>query len=114
VIVANCGQIVPGVLPLAAHIVPDDGVLDVAVFDADSFAAALRVVWRLFQRRPDADAGITFYRGQTVRVTTDPTLPVQADGEPLGTTPMSVELVPRALTVFVPARRRLAALFRGR
>jgi diacylglycerol kinase family enzyme len=106
VIVANCGQIVPGMLPLGSHIEPDDGVLDVVVLDATSYAAALRVVWRLFQRRPDADSGITFYRGGTVRVTTEPTLPVQSDGDGLGTTPLSVELIPRALTIFVPARRR--------
>lgn len=106
VLVANCGQIVPGMLPLASHIEPDDGVLDVVVLDATSYAAALRVVWRLFQRRPDADSGITFYRGASVRVTTEPTLPVQSDGDALGTTPLSVELVPRALPVFVPASRR--------
>lgn len=106
VIVANCGDIVPGVLPLGSHIEPDDGMLDVVVLDAASYAAALRVVWRLFQRRPDADSGITFYRGRTVRVTTEPTLPVQSDGDGLGTTPLSVELMPRALAIYVPARRR--------
>lgn len=108
VIVANCGEIVPGVLPLGAHIRPDDGVLDVAILDADSYAAALRLVWRLFQRRPDADSGITFYRGASVRVTTEPTLAVQSDGDALGTTPLSVELLPGALPVYVPERRRLS------
>ena len=111
VLVANCGQIVPGVLPLGSHIEPDDGALDIVVLDATSYAAALRVVWRLFQRRPHADSGITFYRGASVRVTTEPTLSVQSDGDGLGTTPFSVELVPRALSVYVPARRRPARRF---
>ena len=111
VLVANCGQIVPGVLPLGSHIEPDDGVLDIAVLDATSYAAAMRVVWRLFQRRPQADSGITFCRGASVRVTTEPTLPVQSDGDGLGTTPFSVELLPRALSVYVPARHRLAWRF---
>jgi len=105
VIVANCRHIVPGVLPLAPGIAPDDGVLDVAVIDASSYASALRLVWRMLQRRPDADGGITFYRGATVRLTCDPALPVEADGEALGTTPMLVETIPRALTVLAPARR---------
>jgi len=105
VIVANCGHIVPGVLPLAAGIAPDDGVLDVAVIDARSYASALRLVWRMLERRPDADGGITFYRGATVRLSCDPPLPVEADGEALGSTPMLVETVPRALTVLAPARR---------
>lgn len=107
-LVANCGHIVPGLLPLADDISPDDGLLDVAVLDATSYAAAVRLVWRMVQRRPDADAGITFYRGRVVRITSDPVLPVEADGEPLGTTPMTVELFPRALTVLAPVPRRLA------
>jgi YegS/Rv2252/BmrU family lipid kinase len=114
VIVANFGQVVPGVLSLGSHILPDDGVLDVAVFDAASLASAMRSVWRLFQGRPDADRGITFYRGGTVKVSTEPTLSVQSDGEVLGTTPMSVELLPRALTVIVPASSRLAGGIGGR
>ena len=111
VLVANCGQIVPGVLSLGSHIQPDDGVLDVVVIDANSYAAALRVVWRLLQRQPHADSGITFYRGATVRVTTEPALPAQSDGDALGTTPLSVELLPRALSVCVPERRRLVCRF---
>jgi diacylglycerol kinase (ATP) len=115
VIVANCGDLVPGVLPLAGGIAPDDGMLDVAVLDADSYAAAIRVVWRLLQRRPDADAGIRFLRGRHVQVSCDPALPVEADGEPLGTTPMTVDLAARALTVLAPVpTRRTPADHHGR
>ena len=106
VLVANCGQIVPGILRLGSHISPDDGALDVVVIDATSYAAALRVTWRLFQRRPDAESGISFYRGTAVKVTTEPEMPVQSDGDALGTTPLSAELVPGALAVYAPARRR--------
>ena len=114
VIVANCGDVVPGVLPLGSHIRPDDGVLDVVVLDASSYAAAIRVVWRLLQREPHADSGITFYRGTSVRVTTEPALPVQSDGDALGTTPFTTELLPRALDIYAPAPRRRAGGPRGR
>jgi diacylglycerol kinase (ATP) len=106
VIVANCGQIVPGLLTLAANIEPDDGVLDVVVLDAESYAAALRLVWRLFLRRSAAGGGISFYRGRCVRLGTEPALSAEADGEMNGTTPMEVDLMPGALRVFVPAARR--------
>lgn len=106
VIVANCGEIVPGVLSLGDGIAPDDGVFDVAVLDATSYASALRMVWRMFLRRPEADAGITYYRGHAIRVSCEPVVRVEADGEALGSTPMTVELIPRALTVLVPPRRR--------
>jgi diacylglycerol kinase family enzyme len=39
---------------------------------------------------------------------------VQSDGEVLGTTPMSVEVLPRALAVIVPASSRLAGGHGGR
>jgi len=114
VLVANCGHIVPRLLPLAGDIAPDDGVLDVAMLDAGSYASALRLVWRMLQRRPDADAGITFYRGRRVQLSCEPVLPVEADGEALGSTPMLVELLPRSLTIFAPLPRSLARTGDGR
>jgi YegS/Rv2252/BmrU family lipid kinase len=104
VLVANCGEIIPGVLPIHAAIRPDDGVFDIAIFDAASFVSAARVVWRLFQRQPHADPGISFLRASRVVITTEPVLPVQADGEAAGTTPLTVELLPGALHVLAPRR----------
>jgi len=114
VIVANCGQIVPGVLSLADDIAPDDGVFDVAVLDAASYGSALRVAWHMFARRPGADSGITFYRGRRVRLTCEPVQSAEADGELLGVTPMEVELVPLALKVLAPPPRRRAGAPDGR
>jgi len=104
VLVANCGELIPGVLPIHAAIRPDDGVFDIAIFDAATMGQALRLVWRLFQRQPHADPGISFLRASRVAITTEPALPVQADGEAAGTTPLTVELLPRALHVLAPRR----------
>jgi diacylglycerol kinase (ATP) len=108
IIVANCSEIVPGLLRLGEGIAPDDGLLDVAVLDVASYAEAFRLLWRRLRRPPRADPAISFHRGRTVRITTEPALRAQADGEPTGTTPMTVELLPRALIVFVPAPRGAA------
>jgi diacylglycerol kinase (ATP) len=102
VLVANCGELIPGVLPIHGAIRPDDGVLDVAVLDAASLPGAARLVWWMFVRRPHAVPGITFLRAAHVRLTADPALPVQADGEAAGTTPLTVELLPLALHVLAP------------
>ena len=102
VLVANCGELIPGVLPLHTQVRPDDGMLDVAILDAATFPGAARVVWRLFVRRPHDVAGITFLRAERVRITAEPALPVQADGEAAGMTPLSVELLPLALHVLAP------------
>jgi len=79
-------------------------VFDIAIFDAATMGQALRLVWRLFQRQPHADPGISFLRASRVAITTEPALPVQADGEAAGTTPLTVELLPRALHVLAPRR----------
>jgi len=54
----TAGSSYRGVLSLADDIAPDDGVFDVAVLDAASYASALPLAGASSQRRPDADAGI--------------------------------------------------------
>ncbi len=103
VLVANCGQLIPGILPLHDAVRPDDGVFDVAILDAASLPGAARLVWWMFLRRPHAVPGITFLRASSVRLTTEPPLPVQADGEAAGLTPASVTLLPLALRVLAPS-----------
>jgi len=102
ILVANCGELIPWLLPLRADIRPDDGVFDVAILDADSIAGAARLVWRMLMRRPDGAPGITFLRARSLRVSAEPDLPVQADGETAGTTPLAVDLLPLALAVLAP------------
>lgn len=102
VLIANCGEIVPGLLPIHPDIRPDDGVFDVAVLDASTFPGAARLVWFLLLRRPHFVPGITLLRADRVTLTAEPPFPVQADGEAAGTTPMTVEVLPRALHVLAP------------
>ncbi len=102
VLIANCGEIVPGLLPIHPDIRPDDGVFDVAVLDASTFPGAARLVWFLLLRRPHYVPGITLLRADRVTLTAEPPFPVQADGEAAGTTPMTVEVLPRALHVLAP------------
>lgn len=104
VLVANCRELIPGLLPLGPGIEPDDGLLDVALLDAAGLSGAARVAWGLLLRRPDGDPGITFLKARTIRIEADPVLPVQADGDAAGHTPLVIEVRPRALTVIVPSR----------
>ncbi len=102
VLIANCGELIPGLLPIHPDIRPDDGVFDVAILDADSFPGAARLVWFLLLRRPHYVPGITRLRADRVTLTADPPFPAQADGEPAGVTPMTVEVLPGALHVLAP------------
>ncbi len=102
ILIANCGELIPGLLQIRPEIRPDDGVFDVAILDAASIPGAVRVVWRMLLRDPRGGAGITFLRAASVRVRAEPDLPAQADGEACGTTPLRVDLLPRALRVLAP------------
>jgi YegS/Rv2252/BmrU family lipid kinase len=105
VLIANCREIIPGVLPLGPEIAPDDGILDVVVLDAASLTGAAGVAWQMLLRRPHAHPGITFLRAQQVTITAAADLPVQADGEACGRAPLDISVVPGGLTVFAPAPR---------
>jgi YegS/Rv2252/BmrU family lipid kinase len=102
VLIANCGELIPGLLPIHPDVRPDDGAFDVAVLDASSLPGAARMVWWMFLRRPHYVPGITLLRASRVALWADPPLPVQADGEAAGVTPATVELLPGALHVLAP------------
>ena len=106
VLVANCGEVIPPFVKLGPGITPDDGLLDVVVVRADSFPQSLRAVWDLLRLTPGAASGPDAYvghaRGREVKVETDRPQPVQLDGEPGGTTPFTVSVVPGAIRIMVP------------
>jgi diacylglycerol kinase (ATP) len=102
VLIANCGELIPGLLPIHPDVRPDDGAFDVAVLDASSLPGAARLVIWMLLRRPHYVPGITLLRTSSVVLSADPPLPVQADGEAAGVTPLTVELLPLALRVLAP------------
>lgn len=87
-------------VPLGPETRPDDGLLDVAVLRRRGpVGVALDAVDLLTGRAHETRAW------QVRRVTLDatPALPVHADGELIGSTPVTVTVVPRAARLLVPA-----------
>lgn len=102
VLVANCGNIVPYLKGFGPHIRPDDGMLDVVVLDAATFAGAARLAWRLMVGKPGTDGLVTYMRTTRVTITTDPPLAAQADGDAAGYAPVTASVIPGGLTVLAP------------
>ncbi|HLZ72308.1 MAG TPA: diacylglycerol kinase family protein [Dehalococcoidia bacterium] len=90
-----------GLLHAAHRARIDDGLLDLRVYAGAGVRQLLpQVVRTLAGRPPRADE--VYVQAARVRIAAARPLPVQADGEPIGTTPMTFSAVPRALTVIVP------------
>ncbi|MCS7179382.1 MAG: diacylglycerol kinase family lipid kinase [Anaerolineae bacterium] len=89
------------------HLTPrarmDDGLLDVFLFKGlGGFLYMLRMASQLFVGRHLENPRVVQRTARQVTLWTETPMAVQADGEPLGTTPISVRVVPGALRVLVP------------
>lgn len=105
-----------GVTQLTSGAFADDGLLDVCTFSARSLPQRLLLGARALGGGLDrrAGGGIAYRRGREIEVATvDPArpLPVQADGEHIGETPVRVTVEPGALLALIAPGRN--ALLRG-
>lgn len=101
VAVANGPFIGPG-LAVAPGALLDDGLFDVRVFLHYTMAELLRYAWTMIRgRRPQERRSLT-ERASWVRITSERPLPVRADAQDLGTTPIVFEVRPRVLRVVAP------------
>jgi diacylglycerol kinase family enzyme len=82
----------------------DDGLLDVLLFKGLGYSYLLRHAAKIFSGRHLQDPKIIYRQAETVTIETDTPVSVQADGDPLGNTPVTMSVVPRALEVLVPPR----------
>ena len=102
VLLANCGTILPFGHKFGAHIAEDDGLLDVIVMNAKTFMGAVRVGWGLTLGDSSRHPGIEFLRGRVVKISAEPGMAAEADGEHCGRTPVTAELLVGGLTVLAP------------
>ena len=78
-----------------------DGQLDACFFAGRSLPARLRHVVLVILRRHHDDPEVAYLRARDLRIAARPPLPLQVDGEPHGTTPVRIRVVPRSLRVLV-------------
>ncbi len=103
VLIANGGVL--GVPPLTwgPHIRPNDGKIDVCVVSARTLLDYLGLIWHTLLGQQRRDRNVRYLAAERlIVVSADKPLPVQADGEIIGETPLRIEVVPRALRVIAP------------
>jgi diacylglycerol kinase (ATP) len=102
VLIMNCGEIIPPIVRVRPEISPEDGLLDLLTIAVDSPWQGVRGLLRVLLNA-SGDIRHTPYlryaRGRRFTVETADFLPVQFDGDPVGGTPFTVDVVPKAVTV---------------
>lgn len=108
VLVANCGQIIPGLLGPRAPLDPTDGLLDVIAIRSGKFLTALpraasSALDSLFRSELGHGGQSLRQRGSQISVATQPPEPIQADGDTLDVTTgrFTATTQPASLTVLV-------------
>lgn len=102
VLVANLSRYALG-LPIAPQASGHDGVLDVCLFQRPGR-------WQLFQdlvsillRNHGRQKHVVMRQAKRIVITGTNGVPVQIDGDPGGQTPLTIEIEPAAIEVYVPA-----------
>ena len=102
VIVAN-GQYHGGAMWLAPDAKPDDGLFDVVLIGDVTKRDFLTTAPKIYKGTYLAHPKVEQLRSRSVEVDAPEHLPIELDGEQVGTTPVRFEIVPGALHVRVPA-----------
>ena len=101
VVVAN-GVWHGGGMKLAPDARPDDGLFDVVLIGDVSKVDFLTTAPKLYKGRHVGHPKVEIVRSRVVGVDAGEHLPIELEGEQVGTTPAVFELVPGALRVRVP------------
>lgn len=81
----------------------DDGCVNVCVINAKSIPDYVRAFIGLARGLPDRSNHIQCYEArERIRILAARDLPVQADGEIIGETPVDIRVIPRAVQIVVP------------
>ncbi|MBW6491368.1 MAG: diacylglycerol kinase family lipid kinase [Lentimicrobium sp.] len=85
----------------APNAIPDDGLFDVTVITRVSRFLVIRSVKKLYDGSFLALPQVKTFRGKKVEIESNPPLFLETDGESLGHTPMSFEVIPLSINVVV-------------
>ncbi len=77
----------------------DDGLLDIAFVDAVSTSYVLRKFRTIYSGRHLSLPEVHYAQAQSLTIETDVPMPIYADGEYVGNTPVRASVIPKALTI---------------
>ena len=100
--IANAGSFLGGRFAIGPDVRPDDGELDLCLFTPERFRDVLVLLWRLLRKDFRPNPLMTFARGKVFRISSEPSVFVQADGDIVGRTPIEISVASRAAVFLRP------------
>ena len=106
VLLTNIGLVPDLNLRVTPDTDPQDGRLDVTMISSRTLWDVLVIIARMLTWRGRKAPGMKSFKAEHVTIDASPPLPVQIDGEMLGTTPVEARVLPRAVKLVVGPRYR--------
>jgi diacylglycerol kinase (ATP) len=104
--ISNAGSKVTGGIHLHPDVKPDDGLLHGTIFKPqtgwDYFYSFFQLLFSLLGKRRDV---IRFFEARRIQIECNPPLRTQADGNVVGSTPVTIEVIEPRLQFCVPGGR---------
>ena len=99
------GRTYGGGIPICPDADPADGLLDVVLVRPAGRLRLLRLLPRVYKGTHAGVAEVSMRRVRSVRLSA-PGVTAYADGDPIGALPLTIDVVPRSLTVFASSPDR--------
>ncbi len=104
VVITNIATVGAGELSWGPDIAPDDGRVDLCIVRARSMGDYLRIVWHVLLNRHQSLPALNYLCAeQRIRVSTRRRrVPIQADGDTLPLSSLTIDVLPRCVAIVVP------------
>jgi YegS/Rv2252/BmrU family lipid kinase len=110
VVIGN-SRLYGGYLQITHHASLTDGLLDIAVIKGQNARSAPMHLLSIFLKRHDFNPDLLYYRAREITISGTTPLDIQVDGDPVGATPMTFRVAPRALQAWLPPNAAQELLF---
>lgn len=100
--VLNVGEIHGTPVAVGDNVSPHDGQLDLLVASNSSLWGVVKLVFRLLTKQFHGGHELRYFKAKSIKLSANPPLKLEIDGECIGEMPFSVEVVPAGARLIVP------------
>jgi diacylglycerol kinase family enzyme len=90
--------------PILTQANPYDGLLDVCILPCKHWRSLIEIAMLIAMGDHTRHENVLYTQGRTIRVTSSQPVPVQADGDSAGFTPVEIDMMPGMVPFLLPVR----------